>query len=169
MPVAPSGGPLVPNSYPPHRSPDRAFHLDCEVTRPAEWGSYSGDGLQRLGCPGGIIEDAFWPAQAVMLAKHRSPVFSAEQPPPLQDRDHLGAKHVELRRQQRRHDIEPVGRTVLEPVLDKIGDLLGRPGGDVMSARAGKIPAQLPPWRLVAPPQTDDHLGAAARRPSATP
>src|SRR5439155_22693275 len=133
------------------------------VAPPVGRRSYAGNVLQRRGFPGGIVEDAFWRGQAVMLAQHRSLVFSAEQPPLLEDRDHLGAKHVKLRRQQWRHNIEPVGRTVLEPVLDKIGDLVGGAGGDVMPARAGKISEQLAQCRLVAPHQTDDDFGAAAR------
>ena len=99
-----------------------------------------------------------------MVAQHRAAVFGAEEAAALQHRDNLGGERVELRRQQRRHDVEPVRGAAGEPVLDQIGDLLRRPGGDVMAARAGEIAEQLPQGRLVAPHQVDDHLGAAARR-----
>ena len=71
-----------------------------------------------------------------MLAQGGAGIFGAEQPAPLQQRDQLRAEHVEHRRQQRRHDVEAVGGAVLEPVLDQIGDLLGRASGGEMAARA---------------------------------
>jgi len=79
-----------------------------------------------------------------MLAQRCPLVFGAKQPAPLQDRDDLGAENLELRRQQRRHDVEPVRRPVGKPVLDQIGDLLGRPRRDEMPPRAGEISQQLP-------------------------
>jgi hypothetical protein len=59
-----------------------------------------------------------------MLAQCRALIGCAEQPAALQQRDHLGAEDVEHRRQQRRHDVEPVRRAIGEPVFDQIGDLL---------------------------------------------
>jgi hypothetical protein len=77
-----------------------------------------------------------------MLAQHLARVGGAEQPAPLQQRDHLGAEHVEHRRQDRRHDVEAVGGAIAEPVLDQIGDLLRRAGGGEMAARAGEAGRQ---------------------------
>src|SRR5467141_2564525 len=110
---------------------------------------YTGNSVLKLSRPGRIIEYARRPGQTVMLAQHCPGVFGPEQPAPLQNRDHLGAEHVELRRQQRRHDIEPVRGAVCEPILDQLGNLFRGPGGDKMPARTGQIAEQLPQCRLV--------------------
>ena len=49
-----------------------------------------------------------------MLAQRFAGVFRAEQSAPLQQRDHLGAEHVELCRQQWGHEVEAVRRTEIE-------------------------------------------------------
>ena len=63
-------------------------------------------------CSAGCLEGALRPGQAVVLAQRLARIGGAEQSAPLQQRDHLGAEHVEHRRQQRRHDVEAVGRAV---------------------------------------------------------
>src|SRR6516225_7964799 len=61
----------------------------CETT--ALCASNSGDEFLQLDLLGGIVEDARRPGQAVMLAQGCSGVFGPEQPPALQQGDHLGA------------------------------------------------------------------------------
>jgi hypothetical protein len=74
-----------------------------------------------------------------MLAQHRPAVLGPKQAASLQDRHHFTGEHVELRRQYRRHDVEPVGGAVGEPVLDQIGDLFRGAGGNEMATRSGQI------------------------------
>src|SRR4051794_26010073 len=97
-----------------------------------------------------------------MLAQSLSGVFGTEQPAALQDRDHPLAERVQLCRKQRRHDIEAICRTCIEPILDQVSDLLRRACGHVMSTRTSKITQQLPQCRLVPPNQVDNHLGPAS-------
>src|SRR5262249_17731514 len=75
----------------------------------------------QLGLAGGIVEGARRPRQAVVIAQGRSCVCRAEQPAALEQRDHLGRKGVELRRQHRRHHVETVRSAVVEPLLHEIG------------------------------------------------
>src|ERR1700747_3686552 len=93
--------------------------------------SNTGNGFEHLARPGGIIEHARRPRHPVVLTQHRPPILGAEEPAPLQDRDHLGGESVELRRQQGGHDVETVRRAGGETVLNEIGNLLRRADGDV--------------------------------------
>src|SRR5262245_32211768 len=99
-----------------------------------------------------------------MLAQSCSSVFGAKQSASLLQRDHFGAGEVKLRWLQRRHAVEPVGRTIDEPVAYEIGVLVACTGQDVVAAGTGTVAQQLPQGRLVAPHQIEDYLGAAARR-----
>jgi hypothetical protein len=49
-------------------------HLDCGRASPVGRRSYAGKGLQRLSCPGGIIEDVF--GQAGRNARSIDPSYS---------------------------------------------------------------------------------------------
>jgi hypothetical protein len=93
---------------------------------------YTGVGTPKRGPEGRVVEHARRPRQAVMLAQHCPGIFGPEQPALLQDRDHLGAEHVELCRQQWRHDVEPIRGPVGEPVLDQAGNLFRCPGRNEM-------------------------------------
>src|SRR5215472_5729969 len=100
----PSDTRRAPDWSRPHRKSLQMIRLSrcCNARR-----SYAGGVVAKLGLPVRIIKDARRPGQTVMLTQHCPGVFRAEQPVPLQDRDHLGAERVELGRQQGRHDIEP--------------------------------------------------------------
>ena len=78
-----------------------------------------------------------------MVTQHRPCVLGPKQAAPLQNRHDFANEHVELRRQYRRHHVEPVGGAVGEPVLDQISDLFRGAGGNEMATRSGQI---LPPW-----------------------
>ena len=98
-----------------------------------------------------------------MIAQHTARIGGTEQPALLQDRNHLGAEHVQHRRQQRRHDVKAVRRAIGEPVLNEIGHLLRCAREGEVAPRAGEVRQQLPQGRLLAPHQAQDDLGAAAR------
>src|ERR1043166_2835410 len=70
-----------------------ALNINCSVRPPPAAGrparpplprSHAGGELPPLECPGGIVEDARRPRQAVMLAQGRSGVFGAKQAAALQ-------------------------------------------------------------------------------------
>jgi hypothetical protein len=113
--------------------------------------SHSSRGFSQLRRPGRIVEHAGGPRQSIMLAQRRPGILSTERPAALQPRDDPTAECVELRRQQGRHDIEPVRCAGSEPVLNQIRNLLRCACGDVVSARAGQITKQLPQCRPVSP------------------
>ena len=98
-----------------------------------------------------------------MIAQRLTFVFTANNPRRRSNGTTLGDEHVQHRWQHRGHQIEPVRRSIAEPVLDQIGDLLRRPGGDEMSASSRHIAQKLTQRGFLAAHETDDHLGAAAR------
>ncbi|OWK21494.1 hypothetical protein AJ88_24090 [Mesorhizobium amorphae CCBAU 01583] len=61
-----------------------------------------------------------------------------EKSAPAQDRHHLLGEYVEPALQIGRHDIETVRGTIVEPFLDVVSDLFGRPRLDPMPACPGK-------------------------------
>ena len=69
---------------------------------------------------------------------------------------------VEHLRQHRGHQVEAVGNAFLGPVLDKVGDLLGRPFEDEVAARSCELGEQLAQRRALLADITNDDFGAAA-------
>jgi hypothetical protein len=117
----------------------------------------------------GTGEDARGPIQPVVLAQRSARVFVAEQPALTQGRHHLLGKHVEAARQPGRHDVEAVGRTILEPRLDIVRDFFRRAGNYPMAPRARQALHALSDRRLLAIDDVDDELetaGHAARAAS---
>ena len=68
-----------------------------------------------------------------MVPKGGAGVFSTKKAAALQYRDHVLDEIVETGWKSGRHDIEPIGRAAAEPVLNVVGDLLGRSDNDMVS------------------------------------
>ncbi len=71
-------------------------------------------------------------------------VLGAEQTALLQDRHHPVDKLLEPRRQHCGHDVEAVGRAAVEPVLDRVGHLLGRARESAVASTAAEAFDELP-------------------------
>ena len=91
-------------------------------------------------------------------------VRRAKQPTTLEQRDHFGNEDLQHRRQHGRHDVEAIGRAIVEPFLHQIGDLLRRAREGVMPTRTGESRQQLPQGGLLPTHQLQDDFGPAARR-----
>ena len=118
---------------------------------------------------GGVLAGRAARARSARAACCRS--YSVRNSPrSLQDRDHVVDERVEARRQQRRHDVEAVGGAVLEPLLDLVGDLLGRADDDPVPAAAGE-PVRCS-WRTVGCSRSDEcraiERGAGCLAPSSS-
>ena len=83
------------------------------------------------------------PLEPEIFAQRRALVFGAEPAALLQDRHHLLDEVGEPGRQDRRHDVEAVGRAVVEPLADRVGHLLGRPDHRAVAARRGQRQIEL--------------------------
>lgn len=98
------------------------------------------------------------------MVPQRCPVIVVPEKSALaQDRHHLLGEYVEPALQIRRHDIEAVGGTIVEPFLDLVGDLFGRPGLDPMAARPGEAVEQLADGWILALDDVEYDVEAAAR------
>ena len=103
------------------------------------------------------------PVEAKVIAQRRTLIGRAEQAALLEDGHDLGYEHIELPRQDRRHDIEPVRGAVGEPVLDQVRHLFGRARHGEVTTCAGKAVEQLAQRRPFPRHQGGDHLGTALR------
>src|SRR6202023_2537501 len=99
-----------------------------------------------------------------MRAERISFVSRSEQAPFLQDRNDMLDEAVEHLRQHRGLQVEAVGNAFLDPVLNKVGDLLGRAFEDKVAARPRELGEQLAQRRVLLADISNDDLGAAARR-----
>src|SRR5207302_4616565 len=105
--------------------------------------------------------DAGRSRQAVVIAQGLAGVLLAEQAALAQDRHHLFGENVESARQPGRHNVEAVGRAVLEPGLEVVRDLFRRPSDHPMAASTGQPLHQLADGRLFAIDDVDDELETA--------
>src|SRR5688572_740541 len=98
--------------------------------------------------------------QVEVLTQGLAFVFSPEATASLEDRNDLLCEHFQLPRQNRRHDVEPVRGTAVDPILDSIGDLLWRAGHDEVTTGSGKLGEKLPHGQPLPPNRTDDQFSA---------
>ena len=100
--------------------------------------------------------------EAEVVAQRGSCVLRAEQPASAQDRHDLLDEHLDPSGQPRRHHVEAVGGAGLGPLLDRVGDLVGRAGDDPVAARTGEPVAQLAERGVLALDDVEHELEAAA-------
>ena len=76
--------------------------------------------------------------QAEVFTERHAFILLAEETPVLQFRNHEIDEVLERARQPGRHHVEAVGGTTGEPLLDPVGDLLGRARAHPVPARSGQ-------------------------------
>ena len=110
------------------------------------------------------------PGQPEVLAQRAAGVLGAEEAAPLKNRHHAIDEVLQAVRQRVRHQVEVVGRTALEPVLDVVGDLFGGADDDAVSAAAGECADQFARRAVVAPRErqrgVEERCGCRCRRPA---
>jgi len=96
-----------------------------------------------------------------VLAESGSSVFRMEQASSLQFRDHLFGEVAQSVGKECRHDVEAVGGSLREPLLQGICHLDGSPGKCAVSSPSGETENELPYGGLVALDQIADQFVAA--------
>ena len=114
-----------------------------------------------LHCRGTTRELALGPRQTEMITKGRTRVFGPEKTAILQDRDHTLGEDLESTRVVRRHDVEAVSSTAGEPLLDRVGYLLGGSGKHPVPARTRQSMKEATNRRTLALDDAGDHLQSA--------
>jgi hypothetical protein len=78
-----------------------------------------------------------------VLAERGTGVLAAEQFPLAQDRDDALDEQLKTGRQDRGHDVEAVGSSRFEPVLDLVGDLLRGADNTGVTSRSRDRPGRV--------------------------
>src|SRR6202034_301695 len=102
-----------------------------------------------------------WPLEPVVVAQRRALVLVPEQTPAAQLRDHLVDERLQVAGQCWRHDVEAVARALADPLLDRVGELLGGAGQRAVAAAPAELCEQLAHRQLLAAREIGDQRRAA--------